>query len=151
MKISTKGRYGTRAMLSMACEYGGRLVRAGEIAEEQKISLKYLENILATLRAAGLIVSERGKNGGYALAKAPSEITLHSVLSPLEGSMGFVHCTSDQPECDKVEDCKTHSVWAELKDATDSILKKTTLQDLLDRKPCAGIDVGTVESGDTED
>ena len=145
MKISTKGRYGTRAMLVLANKYGDGLVRASEIADEQGISIKYLENILSTLRTAGLIVSERGKNGGYALARSPREIDLYSVLSPLEGSMGFVHCTGDTPECDKLGACVTREVWAELKSATDKILQGTTLDDLLQRRsrleagePCGG-------------
>ena len=134
MRISTKGRYGTRAMLVLASKYGNGLVRASEIADEQGISIKYLENILSTLRTAGLIVSERGKNGGYALARSPAEIDLYSVLSPLEGSLGFVHCTGDTPECSKVGDCVTREVWSELKDATDRILRGTTLENLLQRR-----------------
>ncbi len=139
MKISTKGRYGTRAMLALAGKYGVRLVRASEISEGQKISLKYLENILSTLKGAGLIVSERGKNGGYALARDPAEISLYSVLAPLEGSMGFVHCTSDEPECENVSECVTRGVWAELKEATDGILRGTSLADLLERRNCMGV------------
>jgi len=134
MKISTKGRYGTRAMLALADKFGVRLVRASEISRGQRISLKYLENILSTLKGAGLILSERGKNGGYALARDPSEITLYSVLAPLEGSMGFVHCTGDEPDCDNVGECTTRLVWAELKQATEGILRSTTLADLLERR-----------------
>jgi Rrf2 family protein len=134
MRISTKGRYGTRAMLALAEHYGARLVRANEIADEQALSLKYLENLLSSLKAAGLVVSERGKRGGYALARPPSEITLHDVLIPLEDSLGFVHCTGADRGCDRLPTCVTREVWMALKEATDRILKGTTLEDLLKRQ-----------------
>jgi Rrf2 family protein len=134
MRISTKGRYGARAMMALAARYGVRLVRANEIAAEESISLKYLENLLASLKAAGLIVSERGKNGGYSLARPAAEITLYDVLSPLEDSLGFVHCTATDRGCDRLPECVTREIWMELKEATDRILKRTTLEDLLKRQ-----------------
>jgi len=134
MRISTKGRYGTRAMLALAGRYGSNLMRATEISEEQGISLKYLEAILASLRAAGLIVSVRGKNGGYALSRSPEEITLHDVINPLEGAMEYVHCLTDEGDgCERIDTCVTRTVWAELKQATDRILRGTTLADLVER------------------
>lgn len=134
MRISTKGRYGTRAMLALAGHYGDRLVRANEIADEEALSLKYLENLLSSLKAAGLVTSERGKRGGYALARPPSEITLHDVLSALEDSLGFVHCTDTDGGCDRLPACVTREVWMALREATDRILKSTTLEDLLKRQ-----------------
>ncbi len=134
MRISTKGRYGTRAMLALATRYQGRLMRANEIAEDQGISLKYLESILSALKSAGLIRSERGKNGGYTLARSPADISIHDVLSPLEDSLGFVHCTETDQGCDRLDVCPTRELWMELKEATDRILKRTSLQDLLYRQ-----------------
>ncbi len=133
MRISTKGRYGTRAMLALASRHNVRLVRANEIADEQGISLKYLESILSALKAAGLVHSERGKNGGYRLAKAPVEIDLYSILSPLEASLDFVHCMDSYRSCKRFDVCVTRWVWAELQEATDRILKGTSLEDLLKR------------------
>lgn len=133
MKISTKGRYGTRAMMALALRFGGPLMRANEIAEDQAISLKYLENILSSLKSAGLVISERGKKGGYALSRSPAEISLYDVLSPLEDSLGFVHCTEADRGCDRLEVCATREVWRSLKEAADRILKGTSLQDLLQR------------------
>jgi Rrf2 family transcriptional regulator, cysteine metabolism repressor len=146
MIISTKGRYGARAMLALAGVHGVRLMRASEISRGEEISLKYLETILSTLRVAGLIVSERGKNGGYALARDPAKISLHEVLTPLEGEMGFVHCTGKEPDCAQVSECVTRGVWIELKEATDRILQRTTLADLLERVSCAGVS-GSAEEG----
>jgi Rrf2 family protein len=134
MRISTKGRYGARAMIALAGRYDQSLMRANEIAETQSISLKYLENLLSSLKAAGLIVSERGKNGGYALARPPAEITLYDVLSPLEDSLGYVHCTETDRACDRLPECVTREVWMQLKDATEGILKNTTLASLLKRQ-----------------
>ena len=123
-------------------------MQAGEIAREQGISLKYLESILATLKASRLIISERGKRGGYALARPPEEISLHDVLTPLENTMEFVHCTeAGVEECERADICVTRGVWTELKVAIDGILLRTTLRDLVERReklaasgmPCEGV------------
>jgi len=134
MKISTKGRYGTWAMLALGARYNKRNMRANEIANEQSISLKYLETLLSNLKSAGLVTAERGKHGGYALARPPREITVFAILSPLEDSLGFVHCTKTDTACDRKEVCVTRELWDELKQATDRILKSTTLEDLLNRQ-----------------
>lgn len=134
MKISTKGRYAARAMVELAANHGARCVPASEIAERQGISPKYLESLLATLRSAGLIRSERGKNGGYSLAKPPTEINLFDVLSCLEDTLDFVHCTQDSDRCDRADICVTREVWMQLKVTTDRILKRTYLDDLAERR-----------------
>jgi Rrf2 family cysteine metabolism transcriptional repressor len=133
MRISTKGRYGTRAMLTLAGRYGQGLTSAGQIAADQDIPIRYLENLLGVLRSAGLVNSERGKRGGYLLARPPSEITLHDVLSPLEESLDVVHCTAAEDSCERTSICATRQVWMELKEATDRILNRTTLADLVQR------------------
>jgi Rrf2 family protein len=129
-------------MLALASRYGNGLMRANEIAAEEAISLKYLENLLASLKAAGLIVSERGKRGGYALARPPAEITLYDILSPLEDSLSVVHCVDGDRGCNRLSSCATREVWAELREAIDAILKRRTLAELLARqdslRPLAG-------------
>jgi Rrf2 family protein len=131
MRISTKGRYAARAMVEMAASHGERYVPAGEIAEKQGISLKYLESLLAKLKSAGLIVSVRGKHGGYSLARHPSEINMWEVLRCLEDSLDIVHCTNDPSRCERFDVCVTKDVWAELKTSTERILKRTYLDDLM--------------------
>lgn len=121
-------------MLTIASGYSKHLVRAHEIARTQTISLKYLESILASLKAAGLIRSERGKHGGYALARPPEEITMLEVLRSLEDSLGYVHCTESDRACDRREICVTRDLWMELKAATEVILGSTSLADLLVRQ-----------------
>ncbi len=135
MRISTKGRYGARAMLELARHYDQGLLRANEIAESQMLSLKYLENLLATLKAAGLLISERGANGGYTLARPPAEITLLDVLRPLEDSLDIVHCTTaDDRRCERLDDCVTREVWVELREVAEQVLGGKTLQDLAERR-----------------
>lgn len=134
MKISTRGRYGARAMIELASQYDGPPVRAGEISEKQDISLKYLEAILATLKSAGLVTSDRGRKGGYSLARSPVEISLFDILAPLEDSVNYVHCTETGTDCERIAECVTREVWIELRVATERILRGYTLADLTARK-----------------
>ena len=134
MRISTKGRYGTRAMLTLAIRYDEGPVCASDIAQHQEISQKYLENLLASLKSAGLVLAERGKKGGYSLARPPAEITLFDILVPLEDSLGYVHCTDGDEGCERLDTCVTRLVWKELRETTERILKKTTLDDLRRRQ-----------------
>lgn len=134
MKVSTKGRYGARAMQELAARYNVRFVPASEVAACQGISVKYLESLLSSLKSAGLILSERGKHGGYSLARPPSEISMYDVLICLEDALDFVFCTEEPSACERLELCATREVWVELKRATDRILKQTYLDDLLVRQ-----------------
>ncbi len=131
MKISTKGRYGARAMVTLAGRYGKDPLSAIEIAKIQDISQKYLESILSILKTAGLVLVKRGSAGGYTLSRPPEKITLFDVLLPLEDSLNFVHCTENDTSCRRFEQCVTRLVWQELRDSTKRILKSKTLSDLL--------------------
>ena len=95
MKISTKGRYGLRLMVELALVYRQRLLPLKEVAKNQDISDKYLEQIIAPLGKSGLVVSVRGAQGGYALSRDPSEITVRDVLRAVEGGMALVDCLGD--------------------------------------------------------
>ena len=121
-------------MIELAGRYAGPPVRAAEISENQDISLKYLEAILATLKSAGLVTSDRGRKGGYSLAKSPAEITLFDILAPLEDSIGYVHCTETGVACGRVAACVTRDVWLELKITTEKILRGYSLADMIERK-----------------
>jgi len=121
-------------MLFLAAKYKKGPVRANEIAKEQDISQKYLENLLATLKAAGLVTAERGSKGGYSLSRPPSQITLYDVLLPLGDVAGIIHCSSNRGNCDRFIEWVTGKVWEELEHATKSILKKKTLSGLLKKK-----------------
>ncbi|MFH1845815.1 MAG: RrF2 family transcriptional regulator [bacterium] len=134
MRISTKGRYGTRAMLALADNYNHGLLAAKQIAAETKISLKYLESLLSTLKAARLVHSVRGPRGGYALSRPPHQISLHDVLAPLEDALDIVHCTEDGDHCRRNEVCCTQEVWKQIKETVECILCDITLADLAQRQ-----------------
>ncbi len=133
MRLSTKGRYGTRAMLDLALNFGSEPVLLRDIAARQEVSEKYLEHSMLSLRNAGLVRSIRGAHGGYVLAKLPSEIRLSEIMGVLEGSMAPVECVDDAEVCDRANLCVTRDIWARMKEAIDNILESTTLQDLVEQ------------------
>jgi Rrf2 family protein len=134
MKLSTKARYGTRALLDLALHRGKGLVPLKDIAQRQEISLPYLEHIIAPLIGGGLIRSTRGPQGGVSLLKHPEEIKLSEVIQLLEGSTAPVKCV-DNPEVYPRSDlCVTRDIWDEVRKAIDGVLESTTLQDLVERQ-----------------
>lgn len=121
-------------MLYMAERYDGeRALPVGEIAREQGVSEKYLEQLFTRLRRFGLINSIRGAQGGYLLGRPPGQITAASVVEALEGDIVFADC-SRSGECGNRQTCPTHDLWARLKGSIDEILEDTTLSDLLGTK-----------------
>ena len=130
MKLSTKGRYGLRAMVELSINYGSKPIALKQISERLDISQKYLERLFASLKLAGLLHSARGAHGGYVLARHPSEINLHEVLQILEGSISPAECVDNPEICPLDKCCVIHGVWERLKEAMSDILESTTLQDL---------------------
>jgi Rrf2 family protein len=133
MKLSTRTRYGTRALLELALHREEEPVFLKDIAREQQISLSYLEQLIAPLIAGGIIRSTKGPRGGISLAKNPEKIKLSEVTRLLEGSVAPVDCVNDPGTCDRSELCVTRDIWCELKMVVDGVLESTTLQDLVDR------------------
>lgn len=131
MKLSTKARYGARALADLA-GHGDTPASVRDIAERQRISPKYLEQILNALRAAGLVRAVRGLRGGYAIAKSPDAINLREVYEALEGSAAPVECV-DHHCCPMEEACPTRQTWLEIKESLEGILERTTVQELVDR------------------
>jgi len=127
MKLSTKGRYGTRAMHNLALHYGQGPILLKDIARRQEISERYLEHVVIPLRAAGLVTSARGAHGGFALAKPPSEIRLSYIIQVVEGSIAPVDCVDDPRLCSRADFCVARDVWAELEKAMSGVLESTTL------------------------
>jgi Rrf2 family protein len=134
MKISTKIRYGTRAMLELACHYGEGPIELREIAKREDISLKYLEQVIVPLRIAGLVRSARGSKGGYSLAKHPSEIYLKDLVETLDGPLNLIECLKDPKVCQKVPYCITRDIWQEVSEAIDGVFHSVTLEDMVHRK-----------------
>jgi len=133
MKLSTRGRYGTRALLDLALHRGEKPVPLKDIAQRQDIPLQYLEHLITPLIAGGIVWSTRGARGGVSLARPPEEIKLSEVIGLLEGSIAPVECVNDPKYCSRSELCVTRDIWGELKKVMDGVLESTTLQDLVER------------------
>lgn len=129
MKISTKGRYGIRLMLSLAINYEKGTLSLKNIAKEQEISEKYLEQIINPLTKADLVKSFRGSQGGYTLSRSPKEISVGEILQVLEGSLSPVACV-DSPTCPNSDNCVSLSLWRRMKDALDEVVDNTTLDSM---------------------
>jgi len=134
MKLSTRTRYGLRAILELAGNYGKGPLQLKIIAQRQDISVKYLEQLMAILKSTGLVRGIRGSKGGYILAKAANQIKLSDVFNALEGPSAInVECIENESYCARVADCVTRQVWAQVQEAIMNILQSITLQDLVDR------------------
>ena len=134
MKLSTRTRYGVRAMLELAENYGKGPLQLKSIAREEEVSIKYLEQLMTVLKAAGLVTSVRGFKGGHILARPPGEIKVSECFDCLEGPVITVDCVEDKSICPRSNDCVARLLWAEVQYAARAVLEKTTLQDLVDRK-----------------
>jgi len=134
MKLSTKGRYATRALLDLALHQEEEPVLLKDIAQRQQISLQYLEHLVTPLIGAGIVLSTRGPRGGISLARAPEGIKLSEVIQLLEGSIAPVECVNNPGICPRSELCATRDIWDELKKAMTGVLESTTLQDLVERQ-----------------
>ena len=131
LQLSTKGRYGSRAMLDLALRYGQGPIMVREIAGRQQLSEKYLEQILSELRKAGLVISFQGKKGGFKLARPPEDITLREVLEVLEGSFAPVRCVEDKAFCKRSDACSMRDVWENLRTAQVNVLDEWNLEKLM--------------------
>ncbi len=134
MRLSTRGRYGVRAMYDLALHYGAGPVSLKATAERQRVSEHYLEQLMAGLRRAGLVTSSRGALGGYELARSPREITVGDIVRVLEGSMDPAECVAEgdaaSDACDRADECAMRLVWKKLKDCMNRVLNSISLEDL---------------------
>ncbi len=132
MKLTTKARYGTRALLDLAL-HSGEAVQLKHVAERQAISKKYLEQLLAPLKAAGIVVTTRGPAGGYKLAVPPEELGLGRVLRILEGPLELVDCVVDGgASCKRAPTCAARGLWVSVAQAIEETLDRVTLADLVE-------------------
>ena len=132
LKISTKGRYGIRAMLDLTIHSSVEKVALNSIAERQDISVNYLEQVFSILRKAGLVKSIKGAQGGYLLGHHPSEITVGAVLRALEGDLLIVG-ESNQTKggtSNNFEYCIRTTVWNKIEESINHIVDSLTLEDL---------------------
>ncbi len=133
MMISTKGRYALRIMIDLAMHENGEFVSLKDVAEKNDISMKYLEIIVSSLNKGKMLESQRGKAGGYRLARKPEEYTVASILKLMEGSLAPVNCLEgDNKGCEKAEHCTTLPLWSKLDQIIEEYLESVTLKDLME-------------------
>lgn len=134
MMVSTKGRYALRVMLDLAQQDGNAYISLKSISERQKISMKYMEAIVAMLNKAGLLKSQRGKDGGYRLARMPEEYPVGEILKLTEGTLAPVACLGEgcNGDCEISSICLTRPMWQRLDGIIDEYLSSVTLADLLE-------------------
>jgi Rrf2 family protein len=132
MRFSTRAEYGLRALIDLALFGQQGPVQTHDIGRRQGLPEAYLNQLLAQLRRAGLVVSKRGPHGGHRLARPPETIRLLEVFRVLEGSTAPWECVDrDDPDCTYAHGCGLRPLWVRLKEATDQVLQNTTLADLL--------------------
>lgn len=145
MKISTKGRYALRMMLDLAQNQGDNYVALKTVSERQNISKKYLEQIVPVLSRAGLLIANRGYNGGYRLSKEPKDYTVAEILNLTEGSLAPVSCLEKDPQgCSRSAFCPTLPLWKGLQRAISDYLGSVTLSDLIENSQSAGADAYSI-------
>lgn len=145
MKLSTKSRYGVRAMLDLAFHYKYGPVSVGDIAKREDISVHYLEQILNRLKKEGLVKSMRGPKGGYVLSRPPARIKISQIVEVLEGGIAPVNCVSGRKRkrnCERIGKCIAKTLWDRLGEKIKNYLDSVTLADLLKEAREAGIEKG---------
>jgi len=140
MQLSTKSRYGLRAMIELALNYGQGPLGLKEIAKKHDLSDKYLDQVLTPLRTRGLLRTQKGSKGGYLLAVPPENVTAYDVIHAVEGSLAPVPCAENADFCDKEKTCATRDVWVRLQEVITGELKSITLAELVaeQAKRCSG-------------
>jgi len=130
MKLSTKARYGIRAMVDLALHYEKGPVLLKDIAKRQEVSMKYLDHIISTLRANGLIESAKTRHSGYVVSRVPCQIKTYEIIKAVEGSLAPVDCVDDPKICHRADFCATLNLWKKLKKSMRDVLEGVTLEDL---------------------
>ncbi len=130
MKLSTRGRYGTRMMVELARNYGKGPTSIAEISRRQDIPTKYLEQLIIPLKKADLVRSARGPKGGHMLSLPPEKINLWDILTLLESKSSLVDCLVDEGICPHAATCPVRPVWGKALDALVQIFRTTSLRDV---------------------
>ncbi len=133
MKLSTRTRYAMRAVLELAEHYGNGPLQTRVIAQNQEISVKYLEQLMAALKSAGLIRSQRGAKGGYVLANPPETVKLSDVFDVFEGPVVTVECVANDKYCKKSVNCVARQIWCDIQRTVRNVLQSTTLKDVIEK------------------
>ncbi len=140
MRVTTKGRYGLRAMIELAKHDDGEPVLMSDVAERMGISRKYLHAVLTTLKSAGLVRSVRGSGGGYCLARDARRINVAEILCTLEHCHSLVDCVENANVCSRCPTCVARGLWTGLGQAIQRYLAGITLHDLARGKADLGLE-----------
>ncbi|NLY42619.1 MAG: Rrf2 family transcriptional regulator [Clostridiaceae bacterium] len=134
MRLSTKGRYGLRAMVDLAVHSKGDHVALNSIAQRQGISIHYLEQVFSQLRKSGLVKSVKGAQGGYTLAEPPENITVGRILRALEGPLSIIDKDEQNTgeEETSIEQCIRIKVWDKMNECLNELVDSITLEDLVE-------------------
>ncbi|HSW10468.1 MAG TPA: Rrf2 family transcriptional regulator [Bacillota bacterium] len=130
MRVTTRGRYAVMAMFDLACRRSAEAVPLKQIAEHQGLSERYLEQLMAPLRRAGLVRSVRGAQGGYTLGRPPGAISVGDILRVVEGPISPVACVANPLACARTDGCVTRGIWSRLRDRMVELLDSISLADL---------------------
>ncbi|QRN86460.1 Rrf2 family transcriptional regulator [Clostridia bacterium] len=132
MKITTKGRYGLRAMVELGRAFEDQeYISLKSVSQNQNIPENYLERLLAKMRKADLVATRRGTQGGYRLTKSPKEISVLEILQAVDESLYLVECTEDTTSCPQYESCPSHRIWAKMAKQMQLVAQETNLEELL--------------------
>ncbi len=137
MKLSTRSRYGTRILLELAKHYQQKPVPVSHISKVQDIPVKYMEQLIRTMKQADLVSSVRGPKGGHVLNENPVDITLGRIVRLFEGQSELVKCISSPDRCDMADDCRVRMAWKIATEALYEKLDTITLANLCDDNPPA--------------
>lgn len=131
MRLSTRMCYGTRALLELSRHYSQGAMSLAAISLSQDLPVKYLEQLMQSLKSSGMVQASRGPKGGYALARRPHRIRLSEVYTCLEGPVTTTDCVQHDDACERISSCPMRPVWARLHEEIMGILNSVTLQDML--------------------
>lgn len=134
MRVTMKSDYGLRAMIDLAVHYGHGPISSGDIAARQYVPEHFLDQLLISLRRAGLLKSQRGPQGGHMLAKLPSDISMGEIIRALDGSTAPMECLPEPAACQLSAACAIRDVWRQVEDYAQALIDGTTLEQLAERQ-----------------
>lgn len=132
MIVSTKGRYGLKAVFELAISDSNSPLPLSVISERTELSELYLEQIFSVLKKNGIVKSLRGAQGGYFLTKEPKNIPVGEIIKALEGELSPSKCLLDEGYCDMLDRCPTYMIWDKIKKSIDEVVDNTTVADMID-------------------
>lgn len=142
MRLSTKSRYGVRALFDIAYHSVGLPTQIKDISRRQAISPRYLEQIFQKLKKAGILGSKRGPNGGYYMLKEPGDVTLGDIVRATEGPFELVFCTGESPkkQCPRRDECVASEMWMDISHQIENFFDSISIAQLCERAKMAGVE-----------